>query len=996
MRKLIWFCAVIICAVLASWTEAGATHLRAGDITLKRVSCSSREYVVTLHVYTRVDPPYVSVVFGGGTLDFGDCSKLVTNPVPKPPVIAQVDNGGVGDVEYSVNHTFPSDGTYTITYYEQNRNEGVLNISGSVQTPFFIQTEITISSTLGCDNTPVLLIPPIDEGCTGVKWTHNPGAYDPDGDSLSYSLYVPQQNGIRDVNCNFISGVPVGGYNAPNSQAFYTAIGLPYPNVKEDGTGPPIFSIDPVTGTLTWDAPGEAGEYNVAFFIQEWRKRFGQWYPLGYVERDMQIIIQDCHNVRPRLSVPKDTCIVAGTLLQQTITAIDPDGGPTSGAGGKGDSVNIQAYSLAFALGAAYTPHSTLSNPIWQATYSPTQQAKLQFSWQTDCSDVAQEPYQVVFKATDNGAPPLASFGTWNIRVVAPAPLWAGPPTVNPGQRSAQLNWQPYSNICKNLGGQPQMQIWRRVASNPFVPGTCLIGMPPDAGYSLIAQVSLGSGTFVDHGLAPGAEYCYRLVAMVQLPTGTLVPSIVSAEQCIPPIIASAPVVTNVTVDVTDATVGQITVKWRPPFQASTTQFPPPYSYVVLRGQNSGANSSLKVANPGKLTDTTFVDTGLNTGYPNNYFYRILAYANDGGFVDSSAVASSVQLSLKPIYKKIQLFWNATVPWSNDALEYPYHLIYRGTTGATRISDLTLIDSVNVTQLMQFTYLDSGQYKHTPLVVSQNYCYAVMTRGTYGNPKIKAPLVNFSEITCSAPDTKTLPCSPTLVVTGIDCSTYVSCPLIGTSGQVTNYSNTLHWKKPPVSSTCNPYIKGYNVYASPAIGQPYNLIATAVTDTFYVHSNLSSFAMCYKVSAVDLAGAESPLSEPFCFDNCPNYELPNVFTPNGDRCNELFSAYSIRSLRENGYTPCAQLDSSQVSALQRKCARFVLAVSFTVYNRWGKEVYNYQSGGENTIYIDWNGKDNAGKDLDAGTYYYVANVLFNVVDPKKQARTLKGWVVILR
>jgi flagellar hook assembly protein FlgD len=78
------------------------------------------------------------------------------------------------------------------------------------------------------------------------------------------------------------------------------------------------------------------------------------------------------------------------------------------------------------------------------------------------------------------------------------------------------------------------------------------------------------------------------------------------------------------------------------------------------------------------------------------------------------------------------------------------------------------------------------------------------------------------------------------------------------------------------------------------------------------------------------------------------------------------------------------------------CARFVNAVTFNVYNRWGKEVYSYQSDETNSIYIDWNGKDNAGKDLDVGTYYYVANVVFDVLDPKKQNRTLHGWVVILR
>lgn len=969
--------------LLVSFSKVSATHLRAGDITLTRLSCSSYQYTITLHVYTKWG---TQVKFGGGTLSFGDGSKpLITESRPNPPEIAQTDDGGVGEVIYPVTHTFPGPGVYTITYYEQNRNGGIFNMDNSIDTPFFIQTQIIIDPLLGCDNTPDLLVPPIDRGCTGVKWSHNPGAYDIDGDSLSYELFVPKQAAVYGPGGQFLSSLDVSGYVDPNSKKFYDPVGIPYSQANETASGPPTFSIDPVSGTITWDAPGEAGEYNIAFIIREWRKVAGTWVSLGYVERDMQVIIQDCKNERPKLQVPPDLCVLAGTLIQQDIIATDPDGDPKGGANGKGDSVKIQAFSQAFSLNpspASYSPGPS----VWQPTYDANQQASIKFTWQTSCTNVKEQPYQVVFKATDNGAPPLASFATWRIRIVAPAPQWVSA-VPNPGARSVQLTWQSYATSCP---GATIMQVWRKVDSAPFTPTNCITGMPDYLGYKLITQVPINTVSYLDNGLAVGAKYCYRLVAAFPQPNGGL--SYVSSEICIPPILVDKPVITNVSVDVTDQQAGQITVKWRSPFEEKDkVNFPPPYSFQVYRADNASGNTNLKVAHPGKLTDSVFVDNGLNTAN-NSYNYRVLAYASNGNFVDTSAVASNVRLDLKPLFKQIKLSWSANVPWSNITAEYPMHLIYRGNTGATKLSDLTLIDSVNVgTQL--FSYLDSGQYNKVPLVPTQNYCYAVVTRGSYGNPKIQAPLVNSSEITCSVPDDKTLPCKPVLSVVGIDCSTYTGCQT-----QSGNYSNTVRWKKPV--TPCKTDISGYNVYAASAVGQPFTKIAEMVRDTFYVHNNLPSYAQCYKVSAVDRAGHESDLSDSFCFDNCPNYELPNVFTPNGDKCNDEFRPYNLLSLKGNESDPkstdCSVLSDAEIDLMKKKCARFVLGVTFTVYNRWGKEVYSYQSGGEKTIYINWNGKDNNGRDLDVGTYYYVADVVFDVVDPKKRNRTIKDWVQIIR
>lgn len=972
MKRFNFRVIVLLCFCISAYFKASATHLRAGEITLVRKSCSNYTYRITLRVYTKNSS---TIKFQGGTLDFGDALPPVegqsyiilprideNDPEGRFQLLDRVAD--VGQVTFTVDHTFPGPGYYTITYFERNRNAGILNMVNSVDTPFFIQTQIIIDPLLGCDNTPRLLVPPIDKGCVGVPWFHNPGAYDPDGDSLSYELFTPKQDRNLDV----------AGYVLPNEQKFYAN----YSQGNSTGTGPPTFKIDPRTGTITWDSPGLAGEYNIAFLIREWRKVGGSWILLGYVERDMQVIIEKCDNQPPELLVPEDICVVAGTTIDDDIFATDPNGA-------QGDSVKIEAFSELFALNpnrATYTPGPS----VWQATSDPNQQAAIHFNWKPECKDVRGQPYTVVFKATDNGNPRLSSFKTWNITVIAPPPQW-GTATLNVGNRSSTLTWQPYT--CSNA---TTMQIWRRVDSSPFTPPPCVTGIPDSLGYSKVGEVSIGTTTFRDRGLAAGAQYCYRLVAIFPNPPGG--ESVVSAEICIPPILVDAPVITNVTVDKTDSQNGQITVKWRSPFEL--TSFTKPYSYKVYRAQGLNGNTNLVETFPGKRPDTTWVDTGINTK-DFSYNYRIVCYDNNGAIVDTSAVASSVWLELKPKFQQMELIWTADVPWSNMSVKYPKHLIYRTiSNGAvTDTTQLTLYDEVNVNQF-QMHYIDSGR-NGIPLDNKTNYCYAVKAFGTYGNPKITEPLINFSQINCSMPNDTIRPCKPEFRVElmGTNC-TNAPCDN-KSSGTV--FSNTLIWKKPS-DPNCKADIKSYTIYAASQMGQSFVKIAEGVTDTTYVHKNLPSFAQCYYIIAVDRAGNESKPSNSYCFDNCPYYELPNVFTPNNDKCNDVFSAYNIRyvSSGEQKYIPCKDhlLTGDELAQLTKKCARFVLGVSFRVYNRWGKEVYTYQSGGENSIYIDWDGRDNSGSDLSAGVYYYAAVVTFNVVDPSQQNKTIKGWVQIIR
>ena len=145
---------------------------------------------------------------------------------------------------FDIEHTFQAPGTYIVRFNEKNRNAGVLNMDNSVDTPFYIETRLLIDPFLGSNNTPVFLVPPVDEGAVGVRFIHNPGAFDIDGDSLSFRLVVPKQFKDREVT----------NYADPNDPKFYASN---FSNGNEDQNGPPTFSIDAITGDL------EIGAFNV-------------------------------------------------------------------------------------------------------------------------------------------------------------------------------------------------------------------------------------------------------------------------------------------------------------------------------------------------------------------------------------------------------------------------------------------------------------------------------------------------------------------------------------------------------------------------------------------------------------------------------------------------------------------------------------------------------------------------------------------------------------
>jgi hypothetical protein len=964
---------LFVLLVLTSAYNLLATHLRAGQIRV--IYESDRTVTVKIEVWTNIEG--TSVLFGGDQdiLDFGDGSTILVKEKAGDPV---GPNGlplpaNVHYATRSYTHTYSAPGIYIVSYREPNRNEGVLNMDGSVSTTFYLETKVIIGDlSVGFNKSPELAIDPIDRACTGVAFFHNPGAHDPDfGDSLYYVMKVPFSDRGREVV----------NYRDPSDESFYTD----YENGNEAKNDEPKFNINQKTGTITWDAPGKAGEYNIAFHIVELRKVNGVWREIGYVRRDMQIIVEDCDNKRPKLELPEDLCVIAGTELKDiVIRGTDEDGDP----------IKIEAFSpifnRPFVSGSIFNPPAVVTPDMTQGDTFVPQPAEVKFSWDTECAYVKDQPYYVVFKVTDKPdlGPRLATFETWSIRVVGPKPIW-NTATKNDPNRSVNLQWSNYT--CANADS---MQIWRKVDGSDFQPDTCETGMPPYLGYELVDVVDINTTSYLDDnggaGLPVGARYCYRLVAVFS--PETFAESLVSDDICVDPFPIDVPVITNVDVDVTDPDAGSIIVKWRPPLEKEG-YIGHPFRYEVLRGPGlTGPLTDTVVRKSQNYTDTVFVDESLNTEVE-KYHYVVNAYSSTGLFIGASAAASSVRAEALSELNEIEITWSAVVPWTN--VTSFTHKIYRGPDGSDSKDDLTFIDEVNV-ESEGFIYEDRGQWDGNPLVQRTVYCYMVETYGSYGNDKIHTgPLINRSQIICAEPADAERPCKPVLALQGYDCDN-IDANTDNCAG--TNvYQNELTWERD--DTECGRDISHYIIYWSNAIDGKYDeLVTLPPGQTSYTDILRRSFARCYKIQAVDRSGNKSELSDEFCFDNCPYYELPNVFTPNGDGCNDLYRAYNniYDNGGETGNSDCVIPDEHL-----RKCARFVERVVFHVFNRWGREVYTYTGNANDDnfnsdILINWDGRSNDGKDLSTGVYYYVAEVSFLAIRPENKHKTLKGWIHLLR
>ncbi len=662
------------------------------------------------------------------------------------------------------------------------------------------------------------------------------------------------------------------------------------------------FMLDSISGDLIWDSPMLIGEYNVAMHIEEYRNGI----LIGYVTRDMQINIAACDNDPPVIDPIPDTCLLAGDTLAFTVTANDPDG----------DAITLTASGGPLII--ANSPADFVQPITASGTVSSP------FEWITNCNHIQKFPYQVYFRVQDNGTPVnLIDIETVFITVIGPAPEDLSATAV---ANHIELSWN--KSKCDNAEGY---KIFRRAGYYGFFPDHCETGVPGYTAYTLLDEIAdVNDTTYIDDdqgvGLIHGIKYCYMVVAY--FPDGA--ESYASLEACAS-LAKDIPVVTNVSIEETDPVNGEAYVAWSKPTDFDTLQIPGPYKYLIYRSLNdNGSNASL-IDSADNLDDTLYYDNFLNTSNQ-AISYRIDFYNDQPGnrfYVGSTHIASSVYLTVTPSDKTLILSWNENVPWIN----YEY-VIYRFNT-ATQ-----LFDSIGMSMLQ--TYSDTG------LVNGEEYCYYVESYGEYTDSGFVSPIINKSQLRCGIPDDNVAPCAPEL-------EAYTNCEV-----------NFIRWTNP--NNSCAGDVETYELYYTPSYNGDFQLIETIALpeDTFYVHSGISSVAGCYAVVAIDSNGNKSLLSNISCVDtdSCSLYELPNVFTPNGDQVNDFFTPFPYTSVER---------------------------INIRIYNRWGAVVYRTEDPD-----IMWDGKEmNTGEDCSDGVYFYVCDV-FEIKLEGLSMRTISGSVTLMR
>jgi len=679
---------------------------------------------------------------------------------------------------------------------------------------------------------------------------------------------------------------------------------------REDGrpienyTLPPAthyLRVDSITGDLIWNTPADTGIYNVAMEIQEWRN--GR--KIDAVKRDMQIEVFITNNKPPVNGPLTDLCVEAGETIDFIVTATDANN----------DSIYLKATSGVFNI--------TTCPATFTGIDSARGHSSSRFRWIPCFESVRNQPYNIIIKSDDsNKELKLSDIDNMNIKVLGPSPVLVN---ALPEGKFIRLIWNAYGTQA--IAG---FSIYRREGASTFTPDSCTAGLPSSLGFVKVGYIAGATTTsFTDtdngQGLQSGKEYTYRIVAVFQNGTESKASNEITST-----LVAGVPVIRNVSIRNTDQVNGSIFLAWKKPDRLDTIPAPGPYEYKILRAEGiAGTNySGIKSIPTTDLNDTVYVDTLINT-QSIGYIYKIELWNRTPGNefqAGEAGIASSMFLTANPGDRKSRFIISRNVPWINTRYDF------------FRQNKTTMQwDSVGTTN--QLTFTDNG------LVNGEEYCYYVRSTGGYLGEDMPTGLINLSQIACVTPVDNEPPCPPDLNI----------------SSQCDSLYNNVMWSI--ADPFCLEDIAGYNIYYKMTFDENLSLISTINDKNIFSfrHYPGDIISGCYAVSAFDVNGNEGEKSMMVCVDSCNFYEIPNVFTPNGDDINDRLIA--------------------KTSALVEK-------VDFKLFNRNGLLIFS-----TDVPRLNWDGTYK-GKIVSPGVYFYQCDVFENRISGLEQFH-LSGFVHVI-
>ena len=371
MKKGILIAGIVMAFIAIIPQQARATHAMGSSITYKWINDTTFE--ITYWFYRDcmgilpVDPQRVNLdavscgyhlVDSLAVTSYSEITPICPADSARSTCTSNPNNTIPGAQEYIYRKTLhiPRCQDWVISIDQCCRNNAITNLVGPGNLSMYMSTSLN-NASVPVDNSPIFYDIPAVFLMVGQPYNLNFGAFDSDGDSLSYQFTNPYSYGSAITN-----------YQS----------GLSFANPVISST--PV-TLDAVTGIFSC-TPSTAQVAVVAINVNEYR----QGILIGSIRRDIQLIVTVGSNNLPLTDGVNGSgqfhiSVCANNNLTFTVPSHDTDAG---------DSITLRVLNNI--PGATYTVSSTA-------------QPTLTFNWSPDSTMVRGVPYVFSYEVSDNACP---------------------------------------------------------------------------------------------------------------------------------------------------------------------------------------------------------------------------------------------------------------------------------------------------------------------------------------------------------------------------------------------------------------------------------------------------------------------------------------------------------------------------------------------------------------------------------------------------------------